>query len=61
MLSLIEPKFKDDVDSTVTTESRVYNATPREIVNTKQEVSNIFKSNGPKVTFEAKQEDSKLP
>ena len=53
MLSLIAPKFKDEVglyrDDVIT----VCKATPREIEKTKQEFSNVFKSNGLKITIEA--------
>ena len=49
MLTLIAPKFKDEVglyhDDAI--------ATPREIEKTKQEVSNVFKSNGLKITIKA--------
>ena len=53
MLTLIAPKFKDEVglyhDDTIA----VCKATPREIEKTKQEVSNVFKSNGLKITIKA--------
>ena len=53
MLSLIAPKFKDEVGFYRDDGIAVCKATPREIEKTKQEVSNVFKSNGLKITIEA--------
>ena len=53
MLSLIAPKFKDEVGLYRDDGIAVCKATPREIEKTKQEVSNVFKSNGLKITIEA--------
>ena len=53
MLSLIAPKFKDEVRLYRDDGIAVCKATPREIEKTKQEVSNVFKSNGLKITIEA--------
>ena len=53
MLSLIAPKFKDEVGLYRNDEIAVCKATPREIEKTKQEVINVFKSNGLKITIEA--------
>lgn len=62
MLSLIEPKFNNKVGlyrADGIAVCSLCKATPREIEKAKQEVSNVFKSNGLKIT--SKQEDSKLP
>ncbi len=53
MLSLIAPKFKDQVGLYRDDGIAVCKATPKEIEKTKQEVSNVFKSNGHKITIEA--------
>ena len=53
MLSLIAPKFKDEVGLYRDDGIAVCKATPREIEKTKQEVSKVFKSNGLKITIEA--------
>ncbi len=53
MLSLIAPKFKDQVGLYRDDGIAVCKATPKEIEKTKQEVSNVFKSNGLKITIEA--------
>ena len=53
MLSLITPKFKDQVGLYRDDGIAVCKATPKEIEKTKQEVSNVFKSNGLKITIEA--------
>ena len=53
MLSLIAPKFKDEVGLYRDDGIAVCKATPREIEKTKQEVSNVFKSNSLKITIEA--------
>ena len=53
MLSLISAKFKDRVGLYRDDGLAVCRATPKEIEKTKQEVSNIFKSNGLKIAIEA--------
>ena len=53
MLSLIAPKFKDEVGLYRDDGIAVCKATPKEIEKTKQEVSNVFKSNGLKITIDA--------
>ena len=53
MLSLISLRFKDEVGLYRDDEIAVCKATPREIEKTKQEVSNVFKSNCLKITIEA--------
>lgn len=53
MLSLIAPKFKDEVGLYRDDGIAVCKATPREIEKIKQEVSNAFKSNGLKITIDA--------
>ena len=53
MVSLIAPKFKDEVGLYRDDGIAVCKATPREIEKTKQEVCNVFKSNGLKITIEA--------
>ena len=53
MLSLIMPKFKDQVGLYRDDGLAVCKAAPREIEKTKQEVSNVFKSHGLKITIEA--------
>ena len=53
MLSLIAPKL-EGVEFYRDDRLAVRKATPREIEKSKQQVSNAFKSNGPKlITFEA--------
>ena len=54
MLSLIAPKFKDEVGLYRDDSIAVCKATPREIEKIKQEVRNAFKSNGVKITIDAK-------
>ena len=54
MLSLIAPKFEEGVEFYRDDSLAVCKASPREIEKSKQEFSNTFKSNGPKlITFEA--------
>ena len=53
MLSLITPKFKDEVGLYCDDGMAVYTTMPREIEKIKQEVSNVFKSNGLKITIKA--------
>ena len=53
MLSLITAKFKSQVGLYRDDDSAVCKATPREIEKIKQQVSNVFKSNGLKITIEA--------
>ena len=53
MLSLITPKFKGQVGLYRDDGLAVCNATAKQIEKTKQEVSEIFKSNGLKITIEA--------
>ena len=53
MISLITPKFKDQVGLYRDDGLTVCKATPREIEKTQQEVSNVFKSHGLKITIEA--------
>jgi len=53
MLSLITPKFKGQVGLYRDDDLAVCNATPKQIEKTKQEVREIFKSNGLKITIEA--------
>ena len=53
MLSLITPKFKGQVGLYRDDGLAVCNATAKKIERTKQEVSEIFKSNGLKITIEA--------
>lgn len=50
---LIAPKFEDEVGLHRDDGIRVCKATPREIEKRKPEVSNVFKSNGLKITIEA--------
>ena len=52
MLSLITPKFKGQVGLYCDDGLAVCNATAKQIEKTKQEVSEIFKSNGFKITIE---------
>lgn len=52
MLSLIAPKFKDEVGLYHDDSLAVCKAPPKEIEKTKQEVSNVFKSNGLKITID---------
>ena len=53
LLSLIAPKLKDEVGLYRDDGIAVCKATPREIEKIKQEVSNVFKSHGLKITIEA--------
>ena len=53
MLSLITPKFKGQVGLYRDDGLSVCKATAKQIEKTKQEVSEIFKSNGLKITIEA--------
>ena len=53
MLSLITPKFKGQVGLYRDDGLAVCNATATKIEKIKQEVSEIFKSNGLKITIEA--------
>ena len=53
MLSLITPKFKGQVGLYRDDGLAVCKATPKQIEKIKQEVSEIFKSNGLKITIEA--------
>ena len=53
MLSLITPKFKGQVGLYRDDGLAVCKATPKQIEKTKQEVCEIFKSNGLKITIEA--------
>ena len=52
MLSLIASKFKDEVGLYRDDGLAVCKATPKEIEKTKKEVSNVFKSNGLKITID---------
>ena len=52
MLSLIAPKFKDEVGLYRDDGIAVCNATLRQIEKTKQEVSSVFRSIGLKITIE---------
>ena len=53
MLSLIAPKFKNEVGLYLDDGLAICKATPKEIEKTKQEVCQVFKSNGLKITIEA--------
>ena len=53
MLSLIASKFKDEVGLYRDDGLAVCKATPKEIEKTKKEVSNVFRSNGLKITIDA--------
>ena len=53
MLSLITSKFKDEVGLYHDDGLAVCKATLKEIEKTKKEVSNVFKSNGLKITIDA--------
>ena len=53
MLSLITSKFKDQAGLYRDDGLAVCKATPKQIEKTKQEVSDIFKANGLKITIEA--------
>ena len=61
MLSLIVPKFKDEVRLYRDDRIAVCKATSREIEKTKQEVSNVFKSNGLEITIEANKKVVNFP
>ena len=52
MLSLITSKFKDKAGLYRENGLAVCKATPKQIEETKQEVSEIFKANGLKITIE---------
>ena len=54
MLSLIASKFKDEVGLYCDDGLAVCKASPKEIEKTKKEVSNVFKSNGLKITIPIK-------
>ena len=53
MLSLIAPKFKNEVGLYRDDGLAICKATPKEIEKTKQEVFQVLKSNGLKITIEA--------
>jgi hypothetical protein len=53
MLSFIASKFKNEIGLYRDDGIAVCKATPKEIEKTKQEVNNVFKSNGLKITIEA--------
>ena len=53
MLSLIAPKFKNEVGLYRDDGLAICKATPKEIEKTKQEVCQVFKSNDLKITIEA--------
>ena len=53
MLCLIASKFKNQIGLYRDDGLAVCKATPKEIEKTKQEVSNVFKSNGLKITIDA--------
>ena len=53
ILSLIASKFKDEAGLYRDDGLAVCKATPKEIEKTKKEVSNVFKSNGFKITIDA--------
>ena len=53
MLSLIAPKFKNEVGLYRDDGLAICKATPKETEKTKQEVCQVFKSNGLKITIEA--------
>ena len=53
MLSLITSKFKDQAGLYSDDGLAVCKATPKQVEKTKQEVSEIFKANGLKITIEA--------
>ena len=53
MLSLIAPKFKNEVGLYRDDGLAICKATPKEIEKPKQEVCQVFKSNGLKITIEA--------
>ena len=53
ILSFIAPKFKDEVGLYRDDGIAVCKAMPREIEKTEQEVSNVFKCNGLRITIEA--------
>ena len=53
MLSIITANFKDQVGLYRDDGLAVCKATPREMEKIKQQVSNVFKSNGLKITIEA--------
>ena len=53
MLSLIASKFKDEVGLYRDDGLAVCKATPKEIEKNKKEVSNVFRSNGLKITIDA--------
>ena len=53
VLSVLAAKFKDEIGLYRDNDFAACKATPREIEKINQEVSNIFKSNGLKITIEA--------
>ena len=53
ILPLLASKFKDEIGLYRDNDFAACKATPREIEKINQEVSNIFKSNGLKITIEA--------
>ena len=53
MLALIAPKFKNEVGLYRDDGLAICKATPKEIEKTKQEVNQVFKSEGLKITIEA--------
>ena len=53
MLALIAPKFKNEVGLYRDDGLAISKATPKEIEKTKQEVNQVFKSEGVKITIEA--------
>ena len=53
MLSLIVPKIKNEVGLYRDDGLAIFKATPKEIEKTNQEVCQVFKSNGLKITIEA--------
>lgn len=61
VLSLITPKFKGQVGLYRDDGLAVGKATPKKIEKTKQEISDIFKSNGPKITIEANKKTTNFP
>ena len=60
MLSLIAPKFKDEVGLYRGDGLAVCKATPKEIEKTKKEVCNVFKLKGLKITMDANKKNRSL-
>ena len=58
MLALIAPKFKNEVGLYRDDGLAICKATPKEIEKTKQEVNQVFKSEGLKITIEANKKNS---